>query len=134
MNFAILTLEELAEYLKLPAVTLQQAVDRGQIPGRKIGEDWRFLRAAIDDWLRADPHHSHDHHGHDHHGHVPLDDNRPIVFPKSTGFDRTPTPKPGNWPDADSPENPWSRFLGIDEDDPEVAAIAAELRAESADF
>jgi excisionase family DNA binding protein len=129
MNSAILTLEELAEYLKLPAATLQQEADRGQLPGRKIGENWRFLRAAIDDWLRADAPQAHDHHGHDH-----LDENRPIVFPKSAGFDRTPIPKQGNWPDAERSDNPWSRFLGIDEDDPEVAAIAAELRAESTDF
>jgi hypothetical protein len=43
-------------------------------------------------------------------------------------------PKQGNWPDAEPSNNPWSRFLGIDEDDPEVAAIAAELRAERDDF
>ncbi len=129
MNSAILTLEELAEYLKLSPETLQRSADRGEIPGRKIGEDWRFLRAAIDDWLRADPHPGHDHHGHDH-----LDENRPIVFPKSAGFDRTPIPKQGNWPDVAQPDNPWARFLGIDEDDPEVAAIAAELRAERDDF
>jgi excisionase family DNA binding protein len=129
MNSAILTLEELAEYLKLPAAILQQEADQGQIPGRKIGDEWRFLRAAIDDWLRADAHRNDDHHGHDH-----LDENRSIIFPKSAGFDRTPIPKQGNWPDVDQPDNPWARFLGIDEDDPEVAAIAAELRAESADF
>jgi excisionase family DNA binding protein len=129
MDSAILTLEELAEYLKLPVEVLQPEVDRGQIPGRKIGADWRFLRAAIDDWLRADAPHGHDHHGHDH-----LDENRPIVFPKSAGFDRTPIPKQGNWPDATPANNPWARFLGIDEDDPEVAAIAAELRAERDDF
>ncbi len=128
MDSAILTLEELAEYLKLPLEVLQSEADRGQIPGRKIGADWRFLRAAIDDWLRADAPHEHDHHGHDH-----LDQNRPIVFPKSAGFDRTPIPKQGNWPDAAPSNNPWARFLGVDEDDPEVAAIAAELRAERDD-
>lgn len=125
MNSAILTLEDLAEYLKLPAATLQQEADRGQLPGRKIGDDWRFLRAAIDDWLRADAPHHHNHH--DHHDH----DNRPI-FPLKPTIDRTPIPKSAH-PDA-APDNPWARFIGIDEDDPEVAAIAAELRAESADF
>ncbi len=133
MNSAILTLEELAEYLKLPVATLQRSADQGQIPGRKIGEDWRFLRAAIDDWLRADAHPADDHYNYNH-NHNHLDENRPIVFPKSAGFDRTPMPKPGNWPDTASPDNPWAKFLGIDEDDPEVAAIAAELRAESTDF
>ncbi|BAY99885.1 hypothetical protein NIES37_38680 [Tolypothrix tenuis PCC 7101] len=25
----------------------------GNIPGRKIENDWRFLKVAIDDWLRS---------------------------------------------------------------------------------
>lgn len=26
---------------------------KGNIPGRRIEDNWRFLKAAIDDWLRA---------------------------------------------------------------------------------
>jgi excisionase family DNA binding protein len=53
MRSAILTLEELADYLKLsPEIVLNQA-NQGKLPGRKIEDTWRFLKDAIDDWLRA---------------------------------------------------------------------------------
>jgi excisionase family DNA binding protein len=53
MNSSILTLEELADYLKLsPEVVLKQA-SQGRLPGRKIEDTWRFLKDAIDDWLRT---------------------------------------------------------------------------------
>lgn len=49
----VLTLEEVAAYLRLPAETIARQVVQGQIPGRKIEDTWRFLKAAIDDWLRS---------------------------------------------------------------------------------
>lgn len=49
----VLTLEEASEYLRLPVeIVLRQAL-QGNIPGRKIESDWRFLKVAIDDWLRS---------------------------------------------------------------------------------
>jgi excisionase family DNA binding protein len=53
MNSAVLTLDELADHLKLSAETLLRQADQGKLPGRKIEDTWRFLRDAIDDWLRA---------------------------------------------------------------------------------
>ncbi len=47
-----LTLEEAAMYLKLPIDTIAQQADQGMLPGRKINDTWRFLRAAVDNWLR----------------------------------------------------------------------------------
>jgi excisionase family DNA binding protein len=49
----VLTLEEVAEYLRLPKETIQREATRGRIPGRQIDDAWRFLKAAIDDWLRS---------------------------------------------------------------------------------
>jgi excisionase family DNA binding protein len=49
----VLTLEEAANYLRLPPETIARQAALGQIPGRKIEDTWRFLRAAIDDWLRS---------------------------------------------------------------------------------
>jgi excisionase family DNA binding protein len=49
----VLTLEEVADYLRLPKETIEQQATRGRIPGRRIEDTWRFLKAAIDDWLRA---------------------------------------------------------------------------------
>ena len=49
----VLTLEETATYLRLPAITVERQATLGQIPGRRIEDTWRFLRDAIDDWLRS---------------------------------------------------------------------------------
>ncbi|MEZ4684404.1 MAG: type II toxin-antitoxin system prevent-host-death family antitoxin [Caldilineaceae bacterium] len=48
-----LTLEEAAMYLKLPIDTVAEQATQGAIPGRKINQTWRFLRTAIDQWLRS---------------------------------------------------------------------------------
>jgi excisionase family DNA binding protein len=49
----ILTLEETSDYLRLPIETIEGQASKGNIPGRKIAGDWRFLKTAVDDWLRA---------------------------------------------------------------------------------
>lgn len=49
----VLTIEEVAAYLRLPIETIARQAAQGQIPGRKIEDTWRFLKAAIDDWLRS---------------------------------------------------------------------------------
>lgn len=123
MNSVILTLEELATYLKLPVATIRDQVDRGQIPGRKIGDEWRFLQAAIDDWLRADTHPTPAHH-HDLHE---LDDNRPI-FPVTS----VAPPPPTQFTDRTgvTPDNPWADVLAVSEEDAAFREIAAELRTE----
>lgn len=47
----VMTLEELAIYLKLPKSTLYKLVQDGRIPGQKLGKQWRFGKQAIDQWL-----------------------------------------------------------------------------------
>ncbi|HZF41587.1 MAG TPA: helix-turn-helix domain-containing protein [Blastocatellia bacterium] len=49
----VFTLEEAANYLKLPLDMIEREASRGHIPGRRIEDTWRFLKSAIDDWLRA---------------------------------------------------------------------------------
>jgi excisionase family DNA binding protein len=49
----VLTLEEVANYLRLSKETIERQASQGQIPGRRIEDTWRFLKAAIDDWLRG---------------------------------------------------------------------------------
>ena len=48
----VFTLEEAAAYLKLPPEMILRQAAQGNLPGRKIEDTWRFLKAAIDDWLR----------------------------------------------------------------------------------
>ena len=47
----VLTIDQLAEYLKLSKSTLYHLARRGDVPGQKIGRHWRFHKAAIDKWL-----------------------------------------------------------------------------------
>jgi len=47
----LLTVEELADYLKMGVSTVYRLAQSGKIPGRKIGRQWRFRRITIYDWL-----------------------------------------------------------------------------------
>jgi excisionase family DNA binding protein len=47
----VLTIEELAVYLKIPKSTLYKLVREGKVPSQKIGRHWRFRKVAIDHWL-----------------------------------------------------------------------------------
>jgi excisionase family DNA binding protein len=47
----IMTVYEVAEYLRLHHVMGYRMVKRGDIPGFRIGTDWRFRRKEIDDWI-----------------------------------------------------------------------------------
>jgi excisionase family DNA binding protein len=53
----ILTLEEAAAMLRVPAGDLEAAAAAGGVPGRRIGDEWRFARVALLAWLGdpADP-------------------------------------------------------------------------------
>ncbi len=53
MQTEVFTLEEVASYLRLPPETVARQAAQGRLPGRQIEDTWRFLRAAIDDWLRS---------------------------------------------------------------------------------
>ena len=47
----ILTMDDLADYLKVSKSTLYKLVQEGKVPGHKVGKHWRFRRATIDQWL-----------------------------------------------------------------------------------
>src|SRR5271154_5000092 len=47
----LLTLKEMASYLSVNERTLLKLVTEGEIPGVKIGNQWRFRKAMIDTWL-----------------------------------------------------------------------------------
>lgn len=49
----VLTLKETSAYLRLPVETVLRQALQGNIPSRKIGEDWRFLKVAVDNWLSS---------------------------------------------------------------------------------
>jgi excisionase family DNA binding protein len=47
----IMTINELASYLKLKPRTLYVKVKNREIPGSRIGRTWRFQKHIIDRWL-----------------------------------------------------------------------------------
>ena len=47
----VMTIDELAVYLKIPKSTLYKLVREGQIPSQKVGRHWRFRKETIDRWL-----------------------------------------------------------------------------------
>ena len=44
----IMTVKEVAEYLKFSESTIYRMVHRGDLPAQKIGGGWRFSRKNID--------------------------------------------------------------------------------------
>lgn len=48
---AVLNIDELADYLKIPKSTLYKLVREGKLPCQKVGRHWRFRKEAIDRWL-----------------------------------------------------------------------------------
>jgi len=51
MNDEILTLKEVAEYMKLAEKTAYRLAAEGKLPGFKVGGSWRFKREDIDRWI-----------------------------------------------------------------------------------
>lgn len=51
---SILTIDELASYLKIPKSTLYKLAQKGKVPGQKVGRHWRFRKETIDRWLEHD--------------------------------------------------------------------------------
>jgi excisionase family DNA binding protein len=47
----VLTLEQLAELLSLDVENARGLAEAGELPGRKLGDEWRFSRSAVLDWL-----------------------------------------------------------------------------------
>ena len=47
----ILTLSEAASYLKLAERTIHRMIQRTEIPCARVGGQWRFVKAVLDDWL-----------------------------------------------------------------------------------
>ena len=53
MTDEILTLKEVADYLKLAEKTAYRLAAEGKLPGFKVGGSWRFKQADIESWIEA---------------------------------------------------------------------------------
>lgn len=48
----LMTVEELARYLRVTEKTVYRLLKRGLIPATKVGHQWRFEKTSVDEWLR----------------------------------------------------------------------------------
>src|ERR1700683_863427 len=51
METEIMTLKEVADYLRLSEKTVSRMAQEGRIPAQKLARQWRFQRASIASWL-----------------------------------------------------------------------------------
>ena len=51
MRENVLTVRELARYLKMKPVTIYKHAQEGKLPAFKVGASWRFKRKTIDQWI-----------------------------------------------------------------------------------
>jgi len=47
----IMTLEEVAEYLRVKPQTIYTWAQEKKIPAAKLGKEWRFKKSIIDQWF-----------------------------------------------------------------------------------
>jgi hypothetical protein len=55
-NHEVLTLEEAAGFLRISVEAANDLANRGLIAGRRLHDEWRFLRSALEEWLRGRDH------------------------------------------------------------------------------
>jgi excisionase family DNA binding protein len=48
----LLTVKELSDYLRVHPSTIYRLLKRGELPGIRLGSDWRFSIDAIERWRR----------------------------------------------------------------------------------
>jgi excisionase family DNA binding protein len=53
MNDQILTLKEVATYLKLAEKTAYKLAAAGKLPGFKVGGSWRFQKEDVQQWIEV---------------------------------------------------------------------------------
>lgn len=47
-----MTLEEVAQYLKVSKDSIYRLAQKGKMPAYKIGNLWRFKKEEIDEWMK----------------------------------------------------------------------------------
>jgi PTS system nitrogen regulatory IIA component len=54
MNSDVMDLEQLASFLGRDPRELGKLANRGHLPGRKVGGEWRFATAEIQNWVESE--------------------------------------------------------------------------------
>jgi len=50
-NVRIVTVKEVAEFLRLKEATICRLASEGKLPGVKVGKSWRFDMEALERWV-----------------------------------------------------------------------------------
>jgi excisionase family DNA binding protein len=58
MSDEIMDIRSAAKYLQIKERTLYRLVGEGEIPGIKVGGQWRFSRKCLEDMFFKEKHHS----------------------------------------------------------------------------
>jgi excisionase family DNA binding protein len=48
---AVMTVAQVAAYLQVSRRTVYSMAAAGSLPGKKVGEQWRFFKPEVDRWL-----------------------------------------------------------------------------------
>ncbi|MFH1593346.1 MAG: helix-turn-helix domain-containing protein [Candidatus Omnitrophota bacterium] len=48
---SLMTIDEVAKYLRMKKVTIYKHAQEGKVPGFKVGSKWRFKKTTIDKWI-----------------------------------------------------------------------------------
>ena len=51
MQENLLTTDQVAQYLRVDKFTIYRLVGRKKIPAFRVGNQWRFKKSLIDEWL-----------------------------------------------------------------------------------
>jgi len=55
----LMTIREIADYLRLSKVTVYKMTRQGKIPALKIGKQWRYNKSEIDSWVKQKSNNEH---------------------------------------------------------------------------
>jgi excisionase family DNA binding protein len=58
-RLTIMTVQELARYLRVHTMTVYRMIHRGDLPASRVGRGWRFRKDQIDRWLATHEINSH---------------------------------------------------------------------------
>ena len=53
---AVMTVGEVANYLRIHQTTLYRMLKKGEIPAFRVGSDWRFNSEVVDRWSKGEEH------------------------------------------------------------------------------
>ena len=55
MGDKLMTIKEVANYLRVSRTRLYQLARAGEVPAKRVGHLWRFSKNEIDAWLSREP-------------------------------------------------------------------------------